>query len=67
MLCQVEIYWDQPGGILLPGYPHHPCTFGDSVFLPINKNKCSIAEGNNHAQLNTSTCDPSGASVPSSV
>ena len=31
------------------------------------RTKCSIAAKNNHAQLNTSPCDPSGASVSSSV
>ena len=29
----------------------------------ITMTKCSIAARNNHAQLNTSICDPSGASV----
>ena len=40
---------------------------GAILSMHLTRTKCSISDRNNHAQLNTSTCDPSGASVPSSV
>ena len=46
-ITQVEIDWDQPGEILSPGCPHHPClsipgTLRLPVLSPIKKYGCMV-------------------------